>query len=86
MDTIAANLIDGGEGDRAVVLVRWTEHARTAPGARPVPYTATLTITYKAPSAQAEFDRNPLGFYVTDFQTTQTTQEGRPPAPGGEAR
>lgn len=77
VETIAANLIEGDAG-RAVVLVRWTERERSAPGARPTPYTGTIAITYKPPLAQAEFDRNPIGMYVTSFQTTETTQEGRP--------
>lgn len=77
LGTIAANLIEG-DADRAVVLVRWTEQPRSAPGARPVPYTGTITINYKPPSAQAEFDRNPIGMFVTNFQVTQTTEEGRP--------
>lgn len=75
VETIAANLIEGDD-DRAVVLVRWTERERSSPGARTTPYTGTITITYKPPAAQAEFDRNPLGMFVTAFQTTETTQEG----------
>lgn len=78
VETIAANLIEADDA-RAVVLVRWTERERASPGVRPTPYTGTVTITYKPPAAQAEFDRNPLGMFVTAFQTTETTQEGRPP-------
>lgn len=75
VETIAANLIEAAD-DRAVVLVRWTERERSSPGTRPTPYTGTITVTYKPPAAQAEFDRNPLGMFVTAFQTTETTQEG----------
>ena len=55
---------------RAVVLVRWTETVRGSPSP-PVAWTGTLTLTYQEPKAQKEFERNPLGIYVTSFQLSQ---------------
>jgi type IV secretory pathway TrbF-like protein len=71
--SISANLVDSGPG-RAVVLARWTEQARNAAGAAPVAWTATLTLTYQEPRAQAELERNPLGIYVTSFQISQESR------------
>lgn len=68
---IAANLVDSSQPRRAVVLVRWTETVRSTGSAPAVPWTGTLTLTYEEPKAQREFERNPLGIYVTDFQLSQ---------------
>src|SRR4051794_21332608 len=58
---------------RAVVFVRWTEQVRG--GAQgPAAWTATLTLAYQEPRAQAQFERNPLGIFVTDFQLSQETR------------
>ena len=65
---IAANMVDQ-QPSRAVVLVRWAEQPRGA--APPTAWTATLTVTYAEPRARAEFERNPVGLYVTNFQITQ---------------
>jgi len=70
VQTIAANLVDSSEPGRAVVLVRWTETVRGSPSP-PVAWTGTLTLTYQEPKAQKEFERNPLGIYVTSFQLSQ---------------
>lgn len=70
--SISANLQDGGKG-RAVTLVRWTEQVRASPQP-PTTWTATLTLAYLEPKAQAEFERNPLGIYVTNFQVSQETR------------
>lgn len=69
--SIAANLVDSSQPRRAVVLVRWTETLRGAGNRPPVPWTATLTLTYQEPGAQRELERNPLGIYVTSFQLSQ---------------
>ena len=50
--------------------MRWTEQVRASPQP-PTTWTATLTLTYLEPRAQAEFERNPLGIYVTNFQVSQ---------------
>jgi type IV secretory pathway TrbF-like protein len=70
VQTIAANLVDSSEPGRAVVLVRWTETVRGSPSPS-VAWTGTLTLTYQEPKAQKEFERNPLGIYVTSFQLSQ---------------
>ena len=52
-----------------MVHARWTEQPRGA--APPTAWHATLTVTYAEPKARAEFERNPVGLYVTNFQITQ---------------
>ena len=69
VQTIAANLVDSSQPGRAVVLVRWTETVRGSPSAGGVDRHAPLT--YQEPKAQREFERNPLGIYVTSFQLSQ---------------
>lgn len=68
--SIAANLV-ASDDKRTVVLVRWTEQVRDAGAAKPVPWTGTITLAYKEPKARREFERNPLGLYVTSFQLSQ---------------
>jgi type IV secretory pathway TrbF-like protein len=70
---IAANLVDQQQS-RAVVLVRWTEQARGA--APPTFWSATLTVVHVPPRVVSEYERNPLGLFVTNYQISQT-QESR---------
>lgn len=67
---ISANLVERRDDDTAVVLVRWTEKVRSA-NAKPRTWTGTLTVAYQPPVARREFERNPLGLYVTNFQITE---------------
>jgi type IV secretory pathway TrbF-like protein len=53
-----------------VVLVRWTEQVRAA-GHQERAWTATLGVAHQPPRARREFERNPLGLFVTNFQITQ---------------
>jgi type IV secretory pathway TrbF-like protein len=64
-----AATLDDQQANRAVVHARWTEQPRGA--APPTAWQATLTVTYAEPKARAEFERNPVGLYVTNFQITQ---------------
>jgi type IV secretory pathway TrbF-like protein len=69
---IAANLVDQ-QAARAVVLVRWAEQPRgAAPAAT---WSATLTVVHVPPRVVAEYERNPLGLFVTNFQITQTQDQ-----------
>lgn len=70
--SVSANLRESGRG-RAIVFVRWTEQARAA-AQPPTAWTATLTLAYQEPKAQAQMERNPLGIFVTDFQLSQETK------------
>lgn len=70
--SVSANLKESGRG-RAIVFVRWTEQARAA-AQPPTAWTATLTLAYQEPKAQAQMERNPLGIFVTDFQLSQETK------------
>ena len=67
---ISANLVERRQDDSAVLLVRWTEQVRAA-GHREQAWTATLVVAHQPPRARREFERNPLGLFVTTFQITQ---------------
>jgi type IV secretory pathway TrbF-like protein len=67
---ISANLVEHRPDQTAVVLVRWTEQVRAA-GHREQTWTATLVVAHQPPRARREFERNPLGLFVTNFQITQ---------------
>jgi type IV secretory pathway TrbF-like protein len=65
---LSANLVDQQES-RAVVLVRWTEQPRGP--APPSSWTATITVAHVPPRVVTEYERNPLGLFVTSYQLTQ---------------
>jgi type IV secretory pathway TrbF-like protein len=69
---IAANLVDQ-QSSRAVVLVRWSEQPRGA--APPTSWSATLTVVHVPPRTTGEYERNPLGLFVTNYQITQTQDQ-----------
>jgi len=71
--TISANLVERQANDTAVVLVRWTEQVRAA-GMAVAAWTATMTIAHQPPQVRREFERNPLGLFVHNFQITQESQ------------
>ena len=71
--TISANLVERQANDTAVVLVRWTEQVRAA-GMAAAAWTATMTIAHQPPQVRREFERNPLGLFVHNFQITQESQ------------
>ena len=52
------------------MLVRWTEQPRGA--APPTFWSATLTVVHVPPRTTGEYERNPLGLFVTNYQITQT--------------
>ena len=67
---ISANLVERRPDETAVILVRWTEQVRAA-GHKELAWTATLVVAHQPPRARREFERNPLGLFVTNFQITQ---------------
>jgi type IV secretory pathway TrbF-like protein len=69
---LAANMVDQ-QSSRAVVLVRWTEQARGA--APPTSWSATLTVVHVPPRVVTDYERNPLGLFVTNYQITQTQDQ-----------
>lgn len=69
---LSANMVDQQQ-DRAVVLVRWTEQPR---GAAPATsWAATITVAHVPPRVVTEYERNPLGLFVTSYQLTQTQEQ-----------
>ena len=69
VDQISANLVEK-KGDTALVLVRWQEELQ-AGGAKPSTWTASMRIVHVEPKARREFEANPLGLFVAEFQITQ---------------
>lgn len=71
--SISANVVEGN-GNRATMLVNWTEKVEGSVEKKPRSYTATLTLVAQQPltqgDARREFERNPTGVYVTSFQPT----------------
>ncbi len=71
--SVSANLVERGPS-RTVVLVRWTEQVRDGGLTKATPWTGTLTLAYEEPKVRREFERNPLGIYVIDFQLSQESK------------
>jgi type IV secretory pathway TrbF-like protein len=71
--SVSANLVESGPS-RTVVLVRWTERVRDGGLTKATPWTGTLTLAYEEPKVHREFERNPLGIYVVDFQLSQESK------------
>jgi len=69
---LAANMVEQ-QSSSAVVLVRWTEQARGA--APPTYWSATLAVAHVPPRVVTDYERNPLGLFVTNYQITQTQDQ-----------